>query len=494
MSFKIDGVTWTPKTAVEHADLIIDKINALLQENNVTGKDGNIIQLNKNYGNALYLLALGDGERFADNDAALSQAIDSFNIELADEQQIENLLPIAAITRNPGSYSTLKLTVTASEDGPCTIPAGTKAPYEDMNFVTQTEAIIPAGHTQTLDTVADVIGPVVVLRGEVTAFDTEIANLESVENLVSSIPGNAAETTDSLRKRILRGQTIPYSLDGVKLALEELTGINHARVYFNYNVSGNLTLPGNIEVTPRTAYIVVNGQSDKLAKTYAKYMSAPTQNVGDPTGTKTTVNLTLTAGDSGASIAIGDAIFEYNGVTFTNIQAATIAANASATVPFEADEVGPVIIPASTIDIYYFDPPLEGIVLVSNAASVPGTAKTAWQQNYQTESGQLIPIKYDTAAETTIYVRIYIQEGAETGDQITNQLKKDLIKSSAAWMIGQNITSLVTSVPFDGCTYTTVAYTQVSTDGENWGNIIEVPANSIPRVVDETIDVQELTS
>lgn len=494
MSFKIDGVTWEPKTAVEHADLIIDKINQLLQENNVTDKDGNIIQLNKNYGNALYLLALGDGERFADNDAALSQAIDSFNIELADEQQIENLLPIAAITRNPGSYSTLKLTVTASEDGACTIPAGTKAPFENMNFVTQAEAIIPAGHTQTLDTVADVIGPVVVLTGEVTAFDTEIANLESVENLVSSVPGNAAETTDSLRRRILKGQTIPYSLDGVKIALEELTGVNHARVYFNYNVDGNLTLPGNIEIYPRTAYIVINGQSDELAKTYARYMSAPTQNIGDPTGTKTTVALTLTAGEEGATVGIGEAMFIYNGVTFTNTEAATIAANGSATIEFEAEEVGPVIIPAGEIELYYLDPPIEGITAVTNAASVPGTEKTAWEQNYTTESGQLIPIKYDTTAETIIYVKIFIQEGAETGDQITNQLKKDLIKSSAAWMIGESITSLVTSVPFDGCTYTTVAYTQVSTDGVNWGNIIEVPANSIPRVIDETIDVQELGS
>lgn len=494
MSFKINGVTWTPKTAVEHADLIIDKINQLLQENNVTDKDGNIIQLNKNYGNALYLLALGDGERFADNDAALSQAINSFNIELADEQQIENLLPIAAVTRNPGSYSTLKLTVTASEDGDCVVPAGTKAPFDNMNFVTQAEAIIPAGHTQTLDTVADVIGPVVVLTGEVTAFDTEIANLESVENLQSSVPGNAAETTDSLRRRILKGQTIPYSLDGVKIALEELTGVNHARVYFNYNVDGNLTLPGNIEIYPRTAYIVINGQSDELAKTYARYMSAPTQNIGDPTGTKTTVDLTLTAGEEGAEVGVGDAKFIYNGVTFTNTEAATIAASGSATIEFEAEEVGPVIIPAGEIELYYLDPPIEGIIAVSNAASVPGTAKTAWEQNYTTESGQLIPIKYDTAAEVIIYVKIFIQEGAETGDQITNQLKKDLIKSSAAWMIGESITSLKTSVPFDGCTYTTVAYTQVSTDGVNWGNIIEVPANSIPRIVDETIDVQELTS
>lgn len=494
MSFEINGQTWQPKTTVEHADLIIDKINQLLQENNVTDKSGNIVQLKKNYGNALYLLALGDGQCFAENDAALSKAINSFNIELADEQQIENLLPIAAITRNPGSYSTLKLTVTAGPDGACTIPAGTKAPFENMNFVTQAEAIIPAGHTQTLDTVADVIGPVVVLTGEVTAFDAEIANLESVENLVSSIPGNAAETTDSLRRRILKGQTIPYSLDGVKIAIEELTGINHARVYFNFNVDGNLTLPGNIEIYPRTAYIVINGQSDELAKVYARYMSAPTQNIGDPTGSKTTVVVSFTAGDGVIALEAEAASFVYEGVTFTNTAAVNIEAGQSADVTFEAIEVGPVYIPEDSIYPGDIVPDVDNLLNTTNAASVPGTAKTAWTQDYTTESGQIIPIKYDTAAETPVYVKIFIQEGAETGDQITNQLKKDLIKSSANWMIGESITSLITSVPFDGCTYTTVAYTQVSTDGETWGNIIEVPANSIPRVIDETIDVQELTS
>ena len=495
MSFKINGETWQPKTAIEHADLIVDKINSLLQENNVTDKDGNIVQLRKNYGNALYLLALGDGERFADNDAALSKAIDSFNIELADEQQIENLLPIAAITRNPGSYSTLKLTVTAGPDGDCTIPAGTKAPFENMNFVTQAEAIIPAGHTQTLDTVADVIGPVVVLSGEVTSFDTDIANLESVENLESSVPGNAAETTDSLRKRILKGQTIPYSLDGVKLAIEELTGINHARVYFNYQVTGDLTLPGNIDIAPRTAYIVVNGQSSKLADTYAKYMSAPTQNIGDPVGTATTVVCLVTAGDEGATVPEGT-IFIYDGVTFANDSEVTIAANTTEQITFTAEEVGPVIIPADKI--HAFDTTVEGEVTISNNASTPGIPKTAWEQDYVTASGQVIPIKYDTAVDTLVYVKIYTKKRNATdedlSDQIINQLKKDLIKSSATWQIGENITSLITSVPFENCSYTNVAYTLVSTDGEVWGNIIDVPANSIPRVVDETITCQEITS
>ena len=492
MSFNINGETWQPKTAVEHADLIIDKINELLQENNVTDKDGNIVQLNKNYGNALYLLALGDGNRFADNDAELSKAINSFNIELADDQQIENLLPIAAITRNPGSYSTLKLTVTASEDGECVVPAGTKAPFENMNFVTQYEVIIPAGHSQTIDTVADTIGPVVVLTGEVTAFDNEIANLESVINNESSVPGNAAETTTSLRKRILKGQTIPYSLDGVKLALEELTGINHARVYFNYNVEGNLTLPGDIEILPRTAYLVINGESEKLAETYAKYMSAPTQNApgASDTGTATTVDVLVTAGESAATVPEGT-IFIYDGVTFSNASEVTIAANDTETIQFTAETVGSVIIPAG--DISSFDTPIENVVLITNSPSVPGIPRTAYTQDYYTQSGQEIPIKYDTALNTPIFVKIFIEKGAETGNQITNQLKKDMIKASAGWQIGESITSLITSVPFDGCTYTTVAYTLVSTDGNTWKNVIDVPANSIPRVSDDTVKVEVLS-
>lgn len=492
MSFNINGQTWQPKTAIEHADLIIDKINELLQENNVTDKDGNIVQLRKNYGNALYLLALGDGERFADNDAELTKAINSFNIELADDQQIENLLPIAAITRNPGSYSTLKLTVTASEDGECIVPAGTKAPFDNMNFVTQVEAVIPAGQSQIVDTVADVIGPVVVLSGEVTSFESEIANLESVENFESSVPGNAAETTTSLRRRILKGQTIPYSLDGVKLALEELTGINHARVYFNFNVEGNLTLPGNIEIDPRTAYIVINGSSDQLADTYARYMSAPTQNApgASDTGTETTVDITIANYGEDAITVPGNLSFTFDGMIFRwSGSESSLAANDSVTLTFTADDVGPIIIPSGTITL--LDQTIDGAT-ISNAASDPGLPKTAYTQDYVTASGQIIPIKYDVAVNTPVFVKVYIQEGAESGDQITNQLKKDLIKSSANWQIGESITSLVTSVPFDGCNYTTVAYTLVSTDGQNWSNLINVPANSIPRVSDETIQVEVL--
>lgn len=492
MSFKINGETWQPKTAVQHADLIIDKINELLQVNNVTDKNGNIIQLKKNYGNALYLLALGDGERLANNDAELVKAINSFNIELADDQQIENLLPIAAITRNPGSYSTLVLTCTASEDGPCTIPAGTKAPFENVNFIVQNEVVISAGSTANIETVCDTLGPVVVLTGEVTAFENELANLESVENPTSSVPGVAPETTDGLRRRLINGDTIKYSLDGCKRALEELTGISHARIYFNYNTTESMELAGGVEVEPRTAYIVVMGSSDKIAETYAEYMNAPTQNDPNAEGTYSTVNITITAGAEAATIP-GTTTATYNGYVFQINSGVTVAANTSQEVPFTCTEWGPYDVP--TLGIQALDQTIANVESAQNLQpAIPGTGDPKHEQNWITSSDQAIPIKYDDAKKQNVYVKVLLEKDAEAGDQVDNQIKKDLIYSSANWEIGDTITQLLTSAPFADCQYTKVAYTKVSADGLNWSDVLEMGCNIIPSVTDGTISIDQLES
>ena len=492
MSFIIDDKIWVPQTTNEHAVAWMEGINTLLEANNIRDKDGNIIKLSQNFANALYLQVLAGADRLADNDQKLQQAINSFNIELCDNQQIENLLPIAAITRNPGSYSTLVLTCKASEDGVCTIPAGTKAPYGDVNFVVQEEAVIQPGETQNVNTVCDTIGVYAVLSGEVTSFDTQIPNLESVINNVSSVPGNAAESTNSLRRRILRGQTVPYSIDGVKLALEELTGINHARVYLNVKPTEDETLPGGIVLSPRKAYIVINGSSDKLEETYSKYMSAQTQNApgASPTGSYTIVDVLVTAGDADAEVPAGTT-FTFDGVTFASDTDTTVESGTTETIGFTATEVGAIVIPSGSVTA--FQTPIENVVNISNNASVPGEDKTAYEQDYETASGQIIPIKYDVASNQTIFVKVTLAAGDNNDSpQIRNQIKRDLIASSASWVIGESITSLITGAVFKDCTYTTVAYTQVSTDGSNWSNIITVAANAIPRISDSTIVVDSL--
>lgn len=491
MSFSINGETWQPKTASEHAEAIIDKINELLQENNVTDASGNIVQLKKNYGNALYLLALGDGERFAENDAQLSKAIDSFNIELCDDQQIENLLPIAAMTRNPGSYSTLQLVAKASDDGQCVIPAGTKAPYGDVNFVVQTEVVISAGSTALVNTVCDTLGPIVVLSGEVTAFENDIANLESVENPSSSVPGVAPETTNALRKRLLAGDTIKYSIDGCKGALEALTGISHARVYFNPNISDDRELPGGVEVAPRTAYIVVLGSSDKIAETYAEYMNAPTQNDASAEGTSSTVVMTIVvSADGDATLPLGTSV-TYNGHVFEIDEATTIAANTTQEVGFTCTEWGEYEVPA--LGIQSLDQEITNVSSAYNMQpAIPGSPDPKHSQDWITSSGQSIAIKYDDAMKTNIYIKVFLEANAESGVNVENQIKKDLIYASADWQIGETVTQVIACAPFVNCTYTDVAYIQLSKDGTTWDDILVMDANEIPRVTDATISVEQL--
>lgn len=491
MSFIINGKTWQPQSTKEHAESIIEKDNQLLQENNIKDSSGNIIQLKQNFSNAMYLLALGDGERFAENDQKLSAAINSFNIELCDDAQLENLLPIAAVTRNPGSYSTLRLTATASQDGDCFIPAGTKAPYGAVNFVVQNDVLISAGSYQFIDTICDTLGPVAVLTGEVTAFDGSIANLEKVENMESSVPGVARETNAELRKRLINGNTIKYSLDGCKTALEELTGVAYARVYFNYNTEETLTLPGGVILEPRTAYIVVYGASDKIAEVYSEYMSAKTQNAQNGAGTFSTVKITITATTAGAVTLPGTTSVTYGGHTFLLGSEETIEAGNSKVLTFTCDTWGPFQVPA--LAIQELDQEVENVSSAYNLdPAIPGTYDPRHEQDWITTSGQAIPIKYDDATEQKVYVKIWLKENAESGTQVENQAKRDLILASSAWRIGENVTQLLTCAPFVNCPYTDVAYTQISTDGITWSEYVNIGCNVIPRVTDATISIEQL--
>lgn len=491
MSFNIGGQTWKPLTATEHADLIIEKVNEFLQESGAKDKNGDIIQLKKNYSNALYLLALGDGHRFADNDEKLSRAINSFNIELCDDAQIENLLPIAAVTRNAGSPTTLRLTVKASKNGDCTIPKGAKAPYGNVNFIVQETAVISAGSAQVIETVCDTIGALAILSGEVKAFDRQYANLESVENLESSIPGVAAETTNELRRRLILGDTIRYSLDGCKGALESLTGVSYARVFFNFNTKSPITLAGGVSLKPRTAYIVIHGNSEKIAETYAAYMSAPTQNSPIAAGSRSKVFMTIRAADgAGATIPAGTSVTyqEYKFVLGKEVQ---IMAGEQQRILFICEKDGIITVPAGAIEKLDSDIP-NVVYAVNKDIGIAGTDNPARMQEWVSASGQRVPIYFDKAGEQMIFVRVWLADGADNGTHIQNQIKRDLIISSADWTIGQSVTQLLTGKPFINCTYTNVAYTQVSLDGETWKSMIEVGCNVIPRIADATISVEQV--
>ena len=168
-----------------------------------------------------------------------------------------------------------------------------------------------------------------------------------------------------------------------------------------------------------------------------------------------------------------------------------MTATETATVGFTATEVGAVTIPSGTI--HGFTQAIDGLTYITNAQSVEGIPKTAYTQDYITASGQSIPIYYDKADSQQVFVRVVLEKGENNDtEQIRNQIKRDLIASSANWVIGESVTSLITSAPFSNCVYAKIAYTQVSTDGTNWSSRVATSANVIPHVSDSTIIIESV--
>lgn len=448
MSFSIDGAVWEPETTLEHAEKIRNGVNALLLENGITDQDGNTLQMTRSFANAFWLLSLAFGNRVADMDEKLQAAINSFNIALCDDQQVSNLLPITGVTPSHGSYSTVGLECTASQDGTCVVPKGTRIETPDGHeFLTDSRLVLSAGSTGAVTATCSEVGPVVVLAGKLTAFSTRVANLAKVTNPKSSIPGKAAETVASMRSRILLGNTVAYSLEGVQEAILELTGISFCHIYFNYSSTAPLPIAGGVSLLPRHAYIVVEGDSDKIAATYSHYMTAETQN-GD--------------GTDSVKYTKAEGLSEWDpSVTYY-----TMASDGKYA---EVDQ-SVVTKPVSGTDYY--------------------TRNTL--QFFMTGAGQQVPVMYDHAGHRTVYVRIVLKSGYDATDGVVGQLCGDLIEASSTWNIGELVTTLLTGAVFESVTYTSVAYTNVSLDGKTWTDSVDPGANYRPVVSDDTISVMSI--
>lgn len=269
MSFDVNGTTWTPQTTLEHAQAMLDYINA---ERTAAGK-GQIIA---SIANAIWLIELASGNLAADFDTKLEQAASSFDVSLADAQQILNMLPMVGTSLVPATYSTVTLSCTAAASGDAVIPAGSVAPYTNsINFLTDITTTVPAGTTVSITATCDTAGPVIVSPGQITAI-TGISNLQTVTNPANSIPGANAETIDQVRLRIIKGNTIQANIDGAILAIRSLAGIQNCNLYFNPDPVNDLTLPGGVVVPPRYCRIYIQGSSSKLASTYSNHLLLPT--------------------------------------------------------------------------------------------------------------------------------------------------------------------------------------------------------------------------
>jgi hypothetical protein len=273
MSFSVNGITFTPGTAFDHATSMLNYMNGLLQGQNLP-------ILSANNGNALWWTLLGQGSLDASFDQIVEQATASLNVAMADDQQIINLLPIAGTELLPATYSVITFTVTAGT-GICNIPSGTLVPFSQYNFRTLTTLAVPISGVQNVQAICDTLGPITVPEGAIFLTSLPgINNLVSITNLFPAIPGNSTETPAQARQRIIAGKNIGVGIDGAITAIRSLPGVGQANVYWNYLTSGYLPISGlAFGLPPRTSWILVQNPVPDIAITYLSYMTLPTSGV-----------------------------------------------------------------------------------------------------------------------------------------------------------------------------------------------------------------------
>jgi len=267
--FDVSGSTWVPQSTYQHALSMLTAINGFLSPLGITLKASMV--------NVIWWVCLGLGALAAAYDQNLALAEASLDPTQCADAQIPNLMIIAGISPIPGSYSTLEVQFTGDATGQ-TVPAGTHVKILNQTelFVTDEDVVVPALGTATVSATSDTIGAILVLSGQVSGTVETLSHITNVTNLSAAIAGSDPETVTHQRTRLVNGQTLTNTVNGLATQLRSLSGIQYANVYFNPSPSAPLSLPGGISLPARTMYMVVMGASDKIAETYAALTLCPT--------------------------------------------------------------------------------------------------------------------------------------------------------------------------------------------------------------------------
>lgn len=260
--FSYNSQTWVPQVAIDHAVDILNDINN-------TRKSLSLPIISATTTNIIWLILLAVGDMRSVFDTLLFSAQNSLNPAECDDSQVLNLLPIVGTGLEIGTYSTVDVTITANNSGNVFIPNGsTMVLNSDVSFIVQEDTTILATESDTITLIANIRGPVIVVENQLTQFSINIANISTITN-TASVLGNADETVNQVRQRIIEGTTLP-DLDGIIKEIRSLQGISDAVVYFNPDPVNTLTLTGGLIIAKRTAQILVIGDSPLIANAFWK--------------------------------------------------------------------------------------------------------------------------------------------------------------------------------------------------------------------------------
>lgn len=280
----LDGIEYTVKTPDENASDLVSYINSYCTANNIKNSKGELIYIEANETNPLYMLLYGNAYLATVLQKLIYSAGCTMSVPESSEQQLLNIADIAGITRNRATKTTIIGTIYANvEDAgavdcvikrelSCSVSVGSYS----LVFHPAFDLTIPVNESRQIVLVCEEYGAYNISANTITSFDEAVEGFRTMTTL-ASIPGQDQETIASLRARIQRRSVEGTQADRAAEAIQSLDGVALCNIYFNESPTetqyiGSRALP----VPPRQALLLVQGYSDDIAKTFFNHMICKT--------------------------------------------------------------------------------------------------------------------------------------------------------------------------------------------------------------------------
>ena len=281
---ELDGLEYMIKTPEENTSDLISFINDYCQRNNIQNSLGEVIFIDRNEANPLYMLAFGTSYLTTVLQKLIFSAGSGLSVPDSSMRQLLNIADCAHIKRNAATKTVIQGTVYSNlpdagavdcvitREATATLITGTYS----IKFHPAFDVIVPIGEARQIVLIAEDYGSYNISENTITAFDEPIAGFRMMTTKAST-PGQKQESIASLRQRIQRRAVEGTAADRAAEAIRSLDGVGLCNVYFNDSPTTSQFIgTRHLEVPPRNALVMVQGYSDYIAKAFFSRMVCPT--------------------------------------------------------------------------------------------------------------------------------------------------------------------------------------------------------------------------
>lgn len=286
---ELDGIQYNVRTPEENAENMLGFINDYCTSHNITNSQGELVQIEQNWANPLYILLYGFSYLVTVLQKLLYNVGCSLNIARASDRQVMNIAEIANVKRKEATKTTVQVIIYANLTGTGAVPCHiTKTLTVTLNYGSQIisfspayEVEIPVGGSVSMVLICNQDGSYSIPAGSIERFDTDVDGFRSMTSS-ASVPGQEEESIADLRTRIQERATSSTQLDRASADITQLDGVALCNIYFNYSNTSDVVID-DITVPPRQALLFVQGYSDNIARVFYNHLSCLTAGSGSPT-------------------------------------------------------------------------------------------------------------------------------------------------------------------------------------------------------------------